>query len=166
MEGIIISGFAGIGKTTIAEKYQNRIIDLESSDFKWVYEDDTTANMSKELRKGVSNRMLNPEWPRNYMKAIMEATKKFDIVLIAQGNDIRDLLDENRIEYCICFPAVECKQEYLDRYMARGNQQAFVELIKSNFKTWVEDLMDCPQQKLIMKPGQHLEDVMKENGLI
>ena len=49
MEGIIISGFAGIGKTTIAEKYQNRIIDLESSDFKWVYEDDTTANMSKEL---------------------------------------------------------------------------------------------------------------------
>ena len=76
MKGIIISGFAGIGKTTISKKYKNRIIDLESSDFKWVYGDETTANMSKESRKGVQNRVLIPEWPRNYMEAIIKATEK------------------------------------------------------------------------------------------
>ena len=100
------------------------------------------------------------------MEAIIETTKKFEIVLIAQGNDIRDLLDENNIEYLISFPAVECKEEYLNRYTARGNQQAFVELIESNFEKWVQDLMNCSQQKLIINPGQHLEDVLKENELI
>lgn len=165
MKGIIISGFAGIGKTTIVDKYQGRIIDLESSDFKWIYEDDATA-MLKEERKGVANRKLNPEWPKNYMKAILEATEKFEFILIAQGKDIRNLLEENEIEYFITFPALECKQEYLERYQARGNQPDFVELIKVNFEKWVQELMECPQRKLIMKPGQYLEDIMKEQGLI
>lgn len=57
-------------------------------------------------------------------------------------------------------------EAYLNRYTARGNQQAFVELIESNFEKWVQDLMNCPQQKLIINPGQHLEDVLKENELI
>jgi len=54
MKGKIISGFAGIGKTTLALKKQD-IIDLESSDFKWRYSDDETANMNKENRKGIEN---------------------------------------------------------------------------------------------------------------
>jgi len=166
VRGIIISGFAGIGKTTIAEKYNSKIIDLESSDFKWVYGDESTANMSKESRKGVSNRRLNPEWPQNYMNAILEAREQFDIVLISQGTDIRDLLTENNIEFLLSFPSEDCKQEYLHRYISRGNQQSFVQLIEQNFEKWVQDLMQCSQKKLIINPGQHLEDVLKENGLI
>lgn len=35
-KGIIIAGFTALGKTTLAEKYEN-IIDLESSLYQWKY---------------------------------------------------------------------------------------------------------------------------------
>ena len=70
---MIISGFAGIGKTTFCKKFKNSI-DLESSDFHWIYEEDA-LNMDKEKRKGTTKKMLNPEWPENYVKAIQEKTK-------------------------------------------------------------------------------------------
>lgn len=35
-KAVIISGFGGVGKTTLAKKYKN-VIDLESSPFKYDY---------------------------------------------------------------------------------------------------------------------------------
>lgn len=46
MRGILIAGFGAIGKTTVSKKYDN-VIDLESSSFKYIIDD--------ELKK------LNPE---------------------------------------------------------------------------------------------------------
>lgn len=75
----IIAGFAGIGKTTLANKYKN-VIDLESSYYKW---DNTgITNISIEKSKGMKNRIKNPNWPQNYYDAIKEASKKYDIVLV------------------------------------------------------------------------------------
>ena len=76
MKGEIISGFAGIGKTTLSRKNQD-IIDLESSDFKWRYYDNETANMDKENRKGVENKEINPDWPKNYLEAIVEKVQEY-----------------------------------------------------------------------------------------
>lgn len=166
MKGIIISGFAGIGKTTVEKKYPGRVIDMESSDFKWIYGDVQTENMLKEARKGVLNKRVNPEWPANYVEAIKNVAENFDVILISQQDDVRALLDENQIEYLLVFPSIECKEEYLSRYISRGNQQAFVKLIKANFEKWIQDLMQCPGRKFIMRPGQHLEDVLKENKII
>lgn len=43
---LIIAGFAGIGKTTLAKKYKN-VIDLESSIYKW----DNTGFEDVQLNK-------------------------------------------------------------------------------------------------------------------
>lgn len=43
---MIISGFAGIGKNCLGNKYKN-VIDLESSDYKWLYSAEL-ENMDKE----------------------------------------------------------------------------------------------------------------------
>lgn len=38
MKGILIAGFGAIGKTTLTQKYDN-MIDLESSNFKYIIDD-------------------------------------------------------------------------------------------------------------------------------
>lgn len=86
---LIISGFAGIGKTTLQQNYAN-VIDLESSDFKWIYSNQNIQNMDKEQRKAVSNRVQIPSWPLNYVKEIIERSKECGIVLISQDDDVRD----------------------------------------------------------------------------
>lgn len=166
MKGVIVSGFAGIGKTTVEKKYPGRVIDMESSDFKWLYGDSQTESMEKEARKGTANKRINPEWPTNYVEAIKKVAEQFDVVLISQQDDVRALLDQNEIEYVLVFPAIECKQEYLSRYILRGNQQVFVKLMKANFEKWIQSLMQCSQRKFIMQPGEHLEDVLKKNNVI
>ena len=49
MNGILIAGFGAIGKTTAAKKYKN-IIDLESSNFKYII-DDQLNELPVEERK-------------------------------------------------------------------------------------------------------------------
>lgn len=166
MQGTIISGFAGIGKTTLQKKYPSEVIDLESSDFKWIYLDDETANTEKELRKGVENRQLNPKWPNNYLEVILSKIQQYRYVLIAQGNDIRNLLDDNKIDYTLAFPSMQCKDEYVERYKSRGNNDKFVSLIEKNFDVWIGELLKCPQRKIIIQPGKNFEDEMQKLGLL
>ena len=156
--GIIISGFAGIGKTTIDEKWPN-IIDLESSDYKWNYENIKTEFMNKEKRKGIANRSPNPSWPKNYIKKIIEKAKEYDIVLISQDLEARECLKENGYSYYVCFPTKECKQQFIERYKNRGNNNKFISLINENFERWIDALM-AEDNKLIMKPGEYLEDTL------
>ena len=76
--GIIISAFATCGKTYLGKKYKN-VIDLESSNYK--HDNTEIINIPPEERKGTTRRP-NPNWPNNYYNAIIEAQKKYDIVLV------------------------------------------------------------------------------------
>lgn len=163
-QGLIISGFAGIGKTTLEQKYSN-VIDLESSDFKWIYSDENTQNMNKERRKGTTNRTQNPLWPLNYIKEIIQKSSEYDIVLISQDKDMRDCLKENGCSYIVCFPKKECKQEFIQRYIERGNNEKFISLVSSNFDTWIDALMD-EDNKIIMEPSEFLEDTLNRYGIL
>ncbi len=162
--GIIISGFAGIGKTTL-QKNNPSVIDLESSDYKWIYQDENTESMDKEMRKGVTNRVKNPLWPLNYVKDIIEKSNEYEIVLISQDKDKRDCLKENNCEYYVCFPKKECKQDFINRYKSRGNNEKFIELVSQNFDDWIDALMD-EKNKIIMEPGEYLEDTLNRYKMI
>lgn len=78
-KGIVIVGFAGIGKTTLVKKYKN-VIDIESSPYKWNYSE--VANSNLEKLKGMENRKINSNFPKNYIEAIKKAKTKYDIVLV------------------------------------------------------------------------------------
>lgn len=69
MNGILIAGFGAIGKTALSKKYSN-IIDLESSSFKYII-DDELKKISVEERKGLKTRKLNLEFPNNYYVEIV-----------------------------------------------------------------------------------------------
>ena len=110
METLIIRGYPGIGKSYVGKRY-DYIVDLESSDYKWIY-DDKSINMNKELRKTTPYKQLNPEYPNNYINKIKSLIGSVKVILIAPDEDIRIELDKNNIEYTICIPDKTCKEEY------------------------------------------------------
>ena len=70
MSGILIAGFGAIGKTAVSKKYNN-VMDLESSSFKYII-DDELKKLNPEERKGLKSRKLNKEFPNNYYNEIMK----------------------------------------------------------------------------------------------
>ena len=155
--GTIICGFAGIGKTTLAEKYKN-VVDLESSAYKWIYEEDV-SNLSYEERKGLSNRKLNPAWPENYVIDIIGNGDTNNVVLTSMDKEVRDTLTKWGCKYYVAYPDISSKDSYIERYRSRGNNEAFIKKISENFENWIEDLYEEPY-KIILRGDDFLEDAL------
>lgn len=159
---MIISGFAGIGKTYLGNKYED-IIDLESSDYKWIYSDEVNG-MDWEKRKGLTERLFNPDWPENYINAILEAEKKYKIVLISQSVEILAELRLRKIPFIVVIPDINLKEEYIARCRKRGNNEVFIGFISDYYEYFINKLMSKDDPKVILKSGEYLEDVLIKEG--
>lgn len=151
----IISAFPGIGKTTLVQTNKN-YVDLESSDYKWI---DIDKTLSIEERKGTA-KTINPYFPENYIKKIIELTDMGFNVLISSHKEVREALQAQGIEYTIILPSLDMKEEMISRYLSRGNQESFVNLLKTNYEKFVGDLSIDPNEKIILKSGQYLSDLV------
>lgn len=152
----VISAFPGIGKTTLVQTNKN-YIDLESSDYKWV---DIDRTLSIEERKGTA-KTINPDFPENYIKKITELTDMGFNVLISSHKEVREALQAQSIEYTIVLPSLDMKEEMINRYLSRGNQESFVNLLKANYEKFIEDLSMDPNDKIVLKHGEYLSDIVK-----
>ena len=152
----IISAFPGIGKTTLVQTNKN-YIDLESSDYKWI---DIDKTLSIEERKGTA-KTINPNFPENYIKKIVELTSMGYNVLISSHKEVREALQSRSIKYTIVLPSLDMKEEMINRYLSRGNQESFINLLKTNYEKFVEDLSMDPNEKVVLKSGQYLSDLVK-----
>lgn len=156
---MIVSAFAGVGKTTLAQKYGKDVIDLESGDFRWLNNDGT------EQSKG-SQRVQNPRFPINYLEAIKAANQKYKVVLISQHEVIRKCLDAVKLDYILAYPDMSMKEEFIERYRKRGNNENFIRLISTEWEKWIQAL-DSVQthSKIVLQKGQYLSDFVVELGL-
>lgn len=156
---MIVSAFAGVGKTTLAQKYGKDVIDLESGDFRWLNNDGT------EQSKG-SQRVQNPRFPINYLEAIKAANQKYKVVLISQHEVIRKCLDAVKLDYILAYPDMSMKEEFIERYRKRGNNENFIRLISTEWEKWIQAL-DSVQthSKIVLQKGQYLSDYVVELGL-
>lgn len=156
---MIVSAFAGVGKTTLAQKYGKDVIDLESGDFRWLNNDGT------EQSKG-SQRVQNPRFPINYLEAIKAANQKYKVVLISQHEVIRKCLDAVKLDYILAYPDMSMKEEFVERYRKRGNNENFIRLISTEWEKWIQAL-DSVQthSKIVLQKGQYLSDYVVELGL-
>ncbi len=158
-ESRIISVFSCLGKTYLASKYEN-ILDLEASHYKWIYNDKELA-MDVEKRKGVTDRIINPEYPKNYLEAIAQNIDKYDIVLITPEKMIRNILREKNIDYLLVYP--ENPEFVMERAIKRGNNMHFANSLKISYKKWYPDKNE---KMLIVKDNEYLEEVLKINEFI
>ena len=130
----IISGFPGVGKSTLAIRNPVFVRDLESSDFHWLK---TSEGEKKE----------NPQWPDNYIeqiKALRGGGGLYRGVLVSSHEQIRKLMAEAGIKYCNVVPENNrvMKNIMMERYRHRGSPKEFIDLMDENFEKFVESMIN------------------------
>jgi hypothetical protein len=79
---------------------------------------------------------------------------------------VRDALLKKGIPFVLVYPNREIKDEYIQRYKDRGNNDAFVDLLEKNWDNWMDEMdqMEAPQGQTLYKvklgSGQYLADVI------
>lgn len=157
---MIYSVFAGAGKTSLAKKYPEKIVDAESSYFQWLDNDKTKT----ETNKG-QLAQKNPLWPQNYIEYIIEQSQSKNVLIAAQPI-VLDILDKKQIEYVTVSPSANQKQEYINRYIERGNQESFINLMSNNFELFINSMSSRNnKQHIELKKDEFLSTIFKPNML-
>lgn len=141
---LIISGFPGVGKTSLYQK--------SSGDF--IIMDSDSSTFDKK------------EFPENYICHIKENIGKADIILVSSHKDVRLALESHGIEFMLIYPNIGLKDEYLERYKQRGSTQGFIDLIAKNWELWINEIMELENNDYItkfeLKSNEYLSEFPKE----
>ncbi|MCL2846638.1 MAG: hypothetical protein FWE38_03020 [Firmicutes bacterium] len=122
--GLVVSSFSGTGKSYIAARHENTV-DLDVGEYRFVY--DGPVDVPFEARKAMRQFSINPEWPANYHRAIIEARGRHDIVFVTMVPEIAELVDVYFAPHPDSWPILET------RFRERGNPERFIEIQKMRF---------------------------------
>lgn len=140
----IISGFPAIGKSFFRKNSTLQVLDNDSSLFSHLYKD-----------------VPHPDFPENYMRHTENNVGRVHYILVSTHKDVREALNERKIDYTIVYPSIELKGEYIERMKTRGNTQSFINLIDSKWEEFINDIEKETHPKLIkLESGQFLSDVL------
>lgn len=155
---MVISAFPGVGKSYIAQSSGGGILDSDSSQFSWLR--DKNGN---KILDGKGKPVRDPHFLDNYMQHIKDNIDDADIIFVSSHDNVRKALNDNNIKHCIVFPDDSMRDEMLKRYKKRGNDTSFIEMMKTNWDNFINGMKQdpCPN-KVVLKSGQYLSDVMPE----
>lgn len=102
------------------------------------------------------------------MKAILDAIKKYDIVLVPANSDVIKLLTDNNIEFLFILPSsdIEHRKKLLERYKQRGNNNTLINNVMHYFDHWSRNQNDYDYPITILYNDKYLEDLLIEIGLL
>ena len=158
---IVIAGYAGVGKTSLAKKYQN-VFDLESSTYKYQIEHSDNRR-AVEVSKGTA-RPSNLGWPDNYIAELKKQLQTHDIVLVQGKPATLEILDRASISYVICYPEKSSLNLYAKRFVKRGNNQDYVNKVLGEYDSSFEQWSKNPSPKMVLMAGETLEDYLIRNN--
>lgn len=136
----VISGFPGVGKSTLFNKGLN-CSDSDSSKF------DKT------------------DFPRNYIEHLkgLIAAGNLDYIFVSSHASVRAALVDAGIDFTLVYPNIALKKEYMQRYVERGSPQPFLDLMD---KQWANFIIDCSTQQdcniAVLQEGQFLADILDQ----
>lgn len=159
----VISVFAGLGKTTVGEKYPN-VCDLQSSPYRYDYS--YIDKKDYEKMKFNNSRIKCTNWPNNYLCALKKAMKEYDLVLVPANLDVRELLYKNRIEFLFILPDYDYWETLLERYKSRGNTPVMINNVVNDFNSWSRNQKDYNYKIEIINKDKYLEDLLLDLGYL
>ncbi len=118
-------------------------------------------NKDKKVLDSDSSKFDKAHFPQNYIEHIKSNIGKVDIIMVSSHKEVRDALVENEIPFTLVYPSIEIKDEYIKRYIDRGNTGSFVELLNKNWELWLNELEEqigC--DKIRLKESQYISDVI------
>lgn len=119
-------------------------------------------NTSKEVLDSDSSTFDKSDFPANYIRHIKENMGKVDIILISSHEEVRDALVEAGLDFTLIYPDKSLKDEYIERYKERGNEEGFIKLLDTNWDAWLDDVKTQKGAKhIVLKSGEYLSDVME-----
>jgi len=127
---IVISAFPACGKTCYYKKHDN-VLDSDSSNFSWI----------KDIN-GNNTNVRNPNFPNNYIQHIKQNIGKVELIFVSSHQVVRDALRDNDIKYVLIYPDISMKDEWIDRFKNRGNDDKFIKFIASNWNNFIKDMND------------------------
>ena len=138
VDTLVVSAFPGCGKSHLfRNKGVMKILDSDSSTFD------------------------KSQFPENYINHIKSNIGDADIILVSSHKEVRDALQNQGINFTLVYPKKDIKDEYIQRYIDRGNDGKFVELLKQNWENWVGELnQQSGCEKIKLDSGQYLSDVI------
>lgn len=122
--------FPGTGKSYFTEHATDlKISDSDSSLFHWKYDN-----------KG--NKIENENFIQDYIAHITELynSDTYDIIFMSTHSAVLQELKKTKIPFHIIIPCVQCKCIYLQRYLARGNNSAFINRVDENWIDWLYEI--------------------------
>lgn len=132
---MIISGYQGIGKSTLAARNWT-YIDLESSSF-W-YECPETKQMVR-----------HSNWYDIYCNVAEHLSKQGYRVFVSSHQPVRDRLKKSSENVCVCAPSLELKDQWLDRLYTRfmesqleKDYKAFANAL-NRYDENIKEIRDC-----------------------
>lgn len=155
---MIIAAFAGTGKSMLAEKYPDKIVDFVCMPYKYYLE---TCCDGGEAGKANPDNIMRDDWPYNYVDAIKEALGNGLLLLIPSEFRVLSLLREENIPYFLCYPQRSAKEIYHKRYLDRGNTEEFLAVFIDKWDRFLDNLeKDSYGQHIVLQPQQFLSDVI------
>lgn len=154
---------SGTGKTYLADK-DNRFVDLDREKYECKYLH-LKKNLSNVEIEQLKDKVLvkNPEFPENFVKRIFQLLKNGKTLLVVPEPLIMDILKRYNLKYVLIYPSKDCKNEYKERLLKRGNSEEFIGWYDMFFdKYYNQNMADTDAVlKIEMAPGEYLEDVIK-----
>ena len=150
----IISAFPGVGKTTYHKNNPDTTLDSDSSSFSWIVDEH-------------GNKTRNPHFPQNYIDHIKQNIGKYKYIFVSSHKEVRDALLDNCIFFYLVYPVNSRKEEFIQRYRDRGNDENFIKLVKTNWENWMDEfyLMDEGCEKLYAYDEWNLDTVLSSREM-
>ena len=159
MKTRIISAFPGTGKSYFYNENKSTTIDSDSSEFSWVKDD-----------QGKNTKERNPNFPQNYIEHIKENIGKYEFIFVSSHKEVREALKDNCSFFYLIYPAINRKEEFIQRYIDRGSSNGFIKLIESNWHEWIKEcefeMYGCSNVRMILPnlSNELTHIIASENG--
>ena len=106
---------------------------------------------------------VNSEFPKNYVEQIKKLASEiggYEYVLISCHKEVRNELDAQGIPYVVVIPEVGCKNEYMKRYLKRGDSAEFMARMYANWEDWHEEIEGNAPALIYLSAGEVLADIL------